>query len=241
MRAAVVVFPGSNCDRDVVRALAETSGVDVSEAWHDDGELPEATDLVVLPGGFSYGDYLRPGAMAARSPIMTDVRRHASRGGLVLGICNGFQVLTEIRLLPGTLLPNQGTRFVCRPCFLRVERPDTPFTTAYAMGEVVQFPIAHADGRFFLPEEELDRLEARGQVAFRYCDAVGETSDRANPNGAARDIAGVVNEQGNVLGLMPHPERVCDPMLGGEDGLRMWSSVMAWSLREPKRSGHHGF
>ncbi len=213
--------------------------MDVTTTWHDDTSLPPETALVVLPGGFSYGDYLRPGAMAARSPIMGEVRRHAGRGGLVLGICNGFQVLTETRLLPGALLSNQSTRFICRPCLLRVERQDTPFTNAYRQGQVIQFPIAHADGRFFLPEKELLQLEDQGQVILRYCDASGTSNDRTNPNGAARNIAGIVNDRGNVLGLMPHPERASDLRLGGDDGRGIWQSVLAWSRNETKRSGHH--
>lgn len=241
MRATVVVFPGSNCDRDVYRALEETPGVEVTTTWHDDAAFPCEIDLVVLPGGFSFGDYLRPGAMAARSPIMAEVKRHADRGGFVLGICNGFQVLTESRLLPGTLLSNQSTRFICRPCLLRVERNDTPFTSAYSQGQVVQFPIAHADGRFFLPEEELRELERRKQVVFRYCDTAGVSGENVSPNGAARNIAGIVNDRGNVLGLMPHPERSSNPQLGGNDGQGIWKSILAWSLNEAKRSGPHGF
>ncbi len=242
MRSAVIVFPGSNCDRDALRALAEVPGMKVGPLWHDDTTLPPETDLVVLPGGFSYGDYLRPGALAARAPIMAEVRRHADRGGLVLGICNGFQVLTESRLLPGALLPNRDTRFICRPCLLRVDRTDTPFTNAYQKGQVVQFPIAHADGRFYLPEEDLAQLEQRGQVVFRYCDVTGRVDPSVNPNGAAHHIAGIVNDRGNVLGLMPHPERASDPRIGGEDGKMVWDSITAWCQNEGKRSGHgHGF
>ncbi len=228
MNVSVVVFPGSNCDQDAVRALASFSGRPVAQVWHGDPALPAATDLVILPGGFSDGDYLRTGAMAARSPIMEAVRRHAYEGGLVLGICNGFQILTEARLLPGALLPNKTLTFVCKPCTLRVERTDTPFTGAFRSNQVVQFPIAHHEGLFYLPEEELDELERRGQVVFRYASPEGSVAPEVSPNGSLRNIAGIVNERGNVLGLMPHPERASDPVLGGRDGLLVWQSVAGW-------------
>lgn len=223
MKVAVVVFPGSNCDRDVVKAVKHVTG-DVPElTWHCDRSLPEGTDLVVLPGGFSYGDYLRCGAMAHTAPIMTDVRRHADRGGLVMGICNGFQILTESRMLPGALLVNRDLDFICKVVQLKVERTDTAFTGDYSKGQVISIPIAHHEGRYHLPEEELKLLEERGQVVFRYS---GE-----NPNGALNDIAGIVNEGGNVLGLMPHPERYSDGLLGGDHGAPVWTSLKKWIER----------
>ncbi len=226
MKAAVVAFPGSNCDDDVVQAIKTVLAVPVVKIWHLD-PLPEA-DLVILPGGFSYGDYLRSGAMAARSPIMREVTRHAERGGLLLGICNGFQVLTEAGLLPGVLLTNRQPGFICRPCTVRVERDDTPFTCLLRKGQVVNFPIAHNEGRYYLPEEDLFRVEENDQVLFRYCSAAGETDEAFNPNGAAHHIAGLLSERGNVLGLMPHPERTSEAVLGGDDGVLFWKSVETW-------------
>jgi len=228
MKAAVVVFPGSNCDRDVLYALRDVAGIETSAVWHKETSLPENTALAVLPGGFSYGDYLRSGAMAARSPILDAVRDHASRGGLVLGICNGFQILTEAGLLPGALLSNSSLEFICSPCLLKVERTDTPFTNAYRTGTVVQFPIAHHEGLFFLPDEELKDLENHGQVVFRYASADGTTGAEFSPNGALNGIAGIVNREGNVLGLMPHPERASEDLLGCSDGLGMWNSIKSW-------------
>jgi phosphoribosylformylglycinamidine synthase len=228
MNAAVVVFPGSNCDRDVIHALEKVSLIPTRAVWHKESSLPENTDLVVLPGGFSYGDYLRCGAMAARSPIIDAVRGHAERGGLVLGICNGFQVLTETGLLPGALLANSSLEFICRRCLLRVERNDTPFTNCFKKGEIVQFPIAHHEGLYFLPEKELSELEANGQVVFRYAALDGSAGADQSPNGALNGIAGIVNRHGNVLGLMPHPERASESLLGGADGLGMWTSIKSW-------------
>ena len=228
MKAAVVVFPGSNCDRDVLHALRDVAGIQTSAVWHKETSLPENTGLVVLPGGFSYGDYLRSGAMAARSPILGAVREHGRNGGLVLGICNGFQVLTEAGLLPGALLANSSLEFICSPCFLKVEKTDTPFTNAYRTGEIVQFPIAHHEGLFFLPEEDLNDLENRGQVVFRYASPEGNAGPDYSPNGALNGIAGIVNRGGNVLGLMPHPERASEDILGCSDGLGMWNSVKSW-------------
>lgn len=241
MRAAVVLFPGSNCDRDVLWALEDTLRIPVDPVWHDETSFPAPPDLVVLPGGFSYGDYLRSGAMAARSPLMEAVRAHADAGGLLLGICNGFQILTEARLLPGALLPNACQTFLCRPCLLRVERTDTPFTGRYAPGQVVQYPIAHHEGLFFLPEEELDELQRREQVVFRYCDPQGNVDPNRTPNGSLRAIAGIRNLRGNVLGLMPHPERASEALLGGADGREMWLSVQDWvQARQDGRFGHEG-
>ncbi len=227
MKTAVIIFPGSNCDQDVLYAVRNTLGTEVRAVWHGEREIPDGTDLVILPGGFSYGDYLRCGAMAARSPVMQAVIDHGRRGGLLLGICNGFQVLTETRLLPGALLTNRIPAFICRPCLLRVESTATPFTSMYAEGQVVQFPIAHADGRYTLPDDELKALEDRGGVVFRYCDGAGNVTEESNPNGAMNGIAGIVNEGGNILGLMPHPERASEAILGGVDGCAFWRSIFS--------------
>ncbi|MDR1943873.1 MAG: phosphoribosylformylglycinamidine synthase I [Synergistaceae bacterium] len=227
MRSAVVVFPGSNCDRDVEKALLymETGPVDM--VWHDGEDFPHRPDLVILPGGFSYGDYLRSGALAAKSRIMKAVRSYADSGGLVLGICNGFQILTEAGLLPGTLLPNASLRFICRPAYLRVERNDTPFTCSFPEGEIVQFPIAHHEGLFFLPPDELDELEKERRVVFRYaCPSSGEAGEAYSPNGSLNGVAGIINERGNVLGLMPHPERATvRGLIWGVDGRNVWQSL----------------
>ncbi len=228
MKTAVVVFPGSNCDQDAVKAAGALAGCDAVTVWHKDTVLPPRTDLVILPGGFSYGDYLRCGAMAANSAIVQAVKDHAARGGLVLGICNGFQVLTESRLLPGALLANDCQHFVCKPVAIRVERDDLPFTLDYEKGEVITIPIAHNEGRYYIDPEGLKTLEGEGRVAFRYCDASGRAAPESNPNGSLDNIAGIVNGRGNVLGLMPHPERYSDPLLGGIDGARFWSSVKKW-------------
>lgn len=228
MKTSVVAFPGSNCDDDVVFAIRNALDVPVTKIWHTDGDLPEGTDLVVLPGGFSYGDYLRSGAMAARSPIMAKVREHAERGGLVVGICNGFQVLTESGLLPGVLMTNREPGFICRKCTVRVERTDTPFTGLFRKGQVVQFPIAHNEGLFYLRDDELKALEDAGNVVFRYCSETGEVAEEFSPNGALNNIAGIVSSGGNVLGLMPHPERASEVLLGGDDGVLFWRSIQSW-------------
>lgn len=227
MRTAVVVFPGSNCDRDVARAVAETLKSPVEMVWHEEESFACSPDLVILPGGFSYGDYLRSGAMAARSPIIGAVHGHAERGGLTLGICNGFQILTETKLLPGVLLPNTSLTFICKPCHIRVEQTDNPFTGGLKKGEVVQYPIAHHEGLFFLPPKELAELERDDRVVFRYADpATGEAGAEYAPNGALNGIAGICNKRGNVLGLMPHPERATLAHLnGGTDGARLWRSI----------------
>jgi phosphoribosylformylglycinamidine synthase len=226
-RFAVVVFPGSNCDRDCLHVLQDVLGYAAQFVWHETEDL-SGFDAVVLPGGFSYGDYLRPGAVAATSPVVRAVRRFASSGGLVLGICNGFQVLTEAGLLPGALVRNRTPTFRCEWVHLRVERTDTPFTGLYAPGEVVRMPIAHGDGRYHAPPEVLEELERQRQVVFRYVDAQGRTAPEANPNGSAHHIAGVVNAAGNVLGLMPHPERCSEELLGGQDGRRLFESMHRW-------------
>lgn len=218
MKSAVIVFPGSNCDRDAQTALTEVTGEAPAMVWHKDGELPDDVDLVVVPGGFSYGDYLRCGAMAANSPVIAGLRRHAERGGYVLGVCNGFQVLTETQLLPGALLRNAGLDFVCRPQPLRIETSNSAFTSAYGDRHEVTIPVAHHDGNYVADENTLDRLEGEGRVAFRYA---------GNPNGSARDIAGVLSENGRVLGLMPHPERAIGGHEGGSDGRGIFESLIA--------------
>ena len=216
-RAAVVTFPGSNCDRDLAVALEQVSGVAPHRVWHGDADLPEGLDFVALPGGFSYGDYLRSGAMAARSPIMRAVVRAAERGVPVLGVCNGFQVLTESGLLPGALMRNAGQTFVCRTVPLRVETSQSLFTAGYEAGQTSRVPVAHHDGNYFADEATLDRLEGEGRVAFRYADEV---------NGSQRRIAGVLNEAGNVLGMMPHPERAIEPAHGSSDGRALFESAV---------------
>lgn len=222
LRAAVVTFPGSNCDRDMAVALEAVSGQPALRVWHGDADLPERLDLIALPGGFSYGDYLRSGAMAATSPIMRAVSAAATRGVPVLGVCNGFQVLTEARLLPGALLRNAGQRFVCRTVALTVENTASLFTAGFAAGETIRVPIAHHDGNYYADAETLDRLEDEGRIAFRYAEAC---------NGSARDIAGVLSANGRVLGMMPHPERAIAPAaiaaLGGADGRRLFENIIA--------------
>ncbi len=217
MKAAVVVFPGSNCDRDLAVALEQVTGRAPAMVWHQDSELPSGTDFIVLPGGFSYGDYLRSGAMAARAPIMRAVGDAAGRGVPVIGICNGFQVLTEARLLPGALMRNAGLSFVCRPVALTVENSQSLFTAGYDAGEQIRIPVAHHDGNYQADAATLDRLEGEGRVAFRYAEGV---------NGSARSIAGILNDSGNVLGLMPHPERAIEPAHGGTDGRRFFQGLL---------------
>lgn len=217
MKAAVIVFPGSNCDRDVAVALEQITGIRPTMVWHRDSALP-AVDLIVLPGGFSYGDYLRSGAMAAHSPVMRAVVAEAARGVHVLGICNGFQVLTETRLLPGALMRNAGLKFVCRTVDLTVETVASGYTKAYGAGRAIRLPIAHADGCFVADAETLNRLEGEGRVAFRYAPGAGQITDRTNPNGSANAIAGIIDATGRVCGLMPHPERAVEPLHGNQDG-----------------------
>ena len=225
MKAAVIVFPGANCDRDVKVALEKVTGGSVSMVWHADAAVP-ATDLIVLPGGFAYGDYLRTGAMAAHSPIMRDVAAKAKAGTPVLGICNGFQVLCEAGLLPGVLMRNASLKFVCRDVLLKVERTDTLFTRRFEPGAVVRIPIAHGDGNYFADEATLNTLEGEGRIVFRYVDAAGNATADANPNGAQRNIAGICDAGRRVLGMMPHPERLFEPMLGGTDGRKVFESIL---------------
>jgi len=218
MKSAVIVFPGSNCDRDLAVALEEVSGTAPVMLWHAETALPDGLDLVAVPGGFSYGDYLRSGAMAARSPVMRAVVQAAGRGLPVLGVCNGFQILTEAGLLPGALMRNAGLNFVCRDVALTVETGRSAFTSRYDAGETIRIPVAHHDGNYSADEETLDRLEGEGRIAFRYAEPV---------NGSARGIAGVLNDAGNVLGLMPHPERMTGPAHGGSDGRRLFEGLVA--------------
>jgi phosphoribosylformylglycinamidine synthase I len=227
MRAAVIIFPGSNREGDAARALAAANGAKPTMVWHADHELPAGTDLVVLPGGFSYGDYLRCGAIAGRSHIMDAVQAHAAKGGLVLGICNGFQILCESGLLPGVLMRNRDLKFVCRMQHLRVERNDSPFTSQYDKHQVIKVAIAHGEGNYEVDAETLTRLEGDGRVAFRYCDEAGTVGGAANPNGSVNDIAGIYSEKRNVLGLMPHPENLIDPLVGGIDGRGLFKSLAA--------------
>ncbi|MFL6845786.1 MAG: phosphoribosylformylglycinamidine synthase subunit PurQ [Allosphingosinicella sp.] len=217
MKSAVIVFPGSNCDRDLAVALEQVTGARPAMVWHRESELPGGLDLIAIPGGFSYGDYLRSGAMAARSPVMRAVTEAAERGVAVLGICNGFQILTEAGLLPGALMRNAGLHFVCRDVPLRVENSQTAFTSRYEAGEDIVFPVAHHDGNYQADEGTLDRLEGEGRIAFRYAGEV---------NGSARDIAGIVNEAGNVLGMMPHPERMVEEAHGRTDGRRLFEGLL---------------
>jgi phosphoribosylformylglycinamidine synthase I len=226
MKVGVVRFPGSNCDADAWHAVVDHLGVDAVYLWHKSTSL-EGCDVIILPGGFSYGDYLRPGAIARFSPVMTAILAHAQRGGPVLGMCNGFQIACEAGLLPGALLRNASQRFICETVFLSVARTDTMFTHRYAAGQILRIPIAHGDGRFTADAETLARLEGNGQIVFRYVDATGTSSPQANPNGALHHIAGIINEGGNVLGMMPHPERAMDGLLGSTDGVALFESLMA--------------
>jgi len=224
MRAAIVVFPGTNRERDMAIALRLATGHAPLMVWHKETAL-DGIDLVVLPGGFSHGDYLRCGAMAAQSPIMAAVRAHAARGGLVMGVCNGFQMLTEAQLLPGALLRNAGLRFLSQDCHLRIERNDTDYTRHYAAGQIIRAPMAHGDGNYFADDATLDRLEGEGLVAFRYTDKTGAVTPAANLNGSQRSIAGIFSPNLRVLGLMPHPEDLVDPLMGGIDGLPLFQSL----------------
>jgi phosphoribosylformylglycinamidine synthase subunit PurQ / glutaminase len=226
MKAAVIVFPGSNCDRDVKVAIERVIGGQVNLVWHADAAVPD-TDVIVLPGGFAYGDYLRTGAMAAHSPVMRDVVAKARAGTPVIGICNGFQVLCEAGLLPGVLMRNASLKFVCRDVWLKVEQTDTPFTSRFAPGEVIRLPVAHGEGNYYADTATLSRLEAEGRVVLRYVDPEGNATARANPNGSQRNIAGICDESRRVLGLMPHPERLIEPLLGGIDGRKVFESVLA--------------
>jgi phosphoribosylformylglycinamidine synthase I len=225
MKFGIVTFPGSNCDYDTYQAVVETLGEEAVLLWHKDHDL-QGSDVVILPGGFSYGDYLRPGAIARFSPIMQEVVQHADRGGPVIGICNGFQIACEAGLLPGALLRNASLKFVCAPIHLRVESSESLFTSRYERGQSIVLPIAHGDGRYSADDETLDRLEGEGRVVFRYAPSALEAAEAYNPNGSMRDIAGILNGAGNVLGMMPHPERAVDALLGSADGLPLFESIL---------------
>jgi len=225
MKAAVIVFPGINREQDMIDALTACMGHAPVPVWHRDSTVPDA-DLIVLPGGFSYGDYLRAGAMAARSPVMRDVIAKAEKGVPVLGVCNGFQILTEAGLLPGALMRNADLKFVCRDVRLKVETAQSLFTGGYQSGQVIRVPVAHHDGNYFADDDTLDRLEDRGQIAFRYCDEDGELDVDANPNGSIRNIAGIYNDTKTVLGMMPHPENMIEPAQGGTDGRALFTGLV---------------
>jgi phosphoribosylformylglycinamidine synthase len=226
MRSAVLVFPGINRERDMARTLRLVSGRDPAMVWHTDTALPAGTDLVVLPGGFSYGDYLRCGAIAARAPIMDAVRAFAARGGLVLGVCNGFQILCEAGLLPGVLMRNAALKFICRDVYLRVERSDSPFTRGYNAGQVIRVPIAHGEGNYVADASTLERLEGEGSVLYRYVSPQGQLEAAWNVNGATNSIAGIVNAGGNVLGMMPHPENHVEAAMGVTDGRGLFAGLV---------------
>src|SRR5690242_10127064 len=226
MKSAVLVFPGINRERDMARALKLASGRDASMVWHAETSLPTGTDLVVVPGGFSYGDYLRCGAIAARAPVMDAVRAFAKDGGLVLGVCNGFQILCESKLLPGVLMRNAKLKFVCRDVHMRVERSDTPFTRGYNAGQVIRVPTAHGEGNYFVSPETLAELEGEGRVVFRYTDPDGKLAEAGNVNGATNAIAGVLSEKHNVLGLMPHPENHVEAVMGSTDGRGLFAGLV---------------
>lgn len=225
MNCSVITFPGSNCDHDAMFAT-EYSGWKVKNVWHEDKNLPIGTDLVIIPGGFSYGDYLRSGAIARFSPIMTDVIKFAQKGGYIIGICNGFQILTESQLLPGILLKNKTLSFICKDVHLVVENNQTSFTNKYSKNEIIRLPIAHGDGNYYADEEIINELESEGRVVFRYSDSQGKQTEESNPNGSINNIAGIINARGNVLGMMPHPERYVDKTVGGDDGLRLFLGIM---------------
>ena len=225
MKFGIVVFPGSNSDYDTYRAVVDQLGEEATYLWHKDHDL-QGSDVIVLPGGFSYGDYLRAGAIARFSPIMNDVVAFAKKGGPVIGICNGFQIACEARLLPGALLRNASLKFVCAPITLCVENSETRFTAGYARGQLITLPVAHGDGRYSADTETLDRLDGEGQVVFRYAPDRLQAKESYNPNGSMRDIAGIVSREGNVLGMMPHPERAIDPVLGRPDGLALFESLL---------------
>ena len=224
MKFGIVILPGSNCDHDALHVTHDILGADAVALWHKDTDL-QGVDCVIIPGGFAYGDYLRAGALAKFAPIMEPIRKHAAAGGLVLGICNGFQVLTEVGLLPGALMRNQHLRFLSRDVLLRVEETDTPFTSEMQTGEILRMPIAHGEGNYYADDATLDELERGGRVIFRYCDGEGRLTSEANPNGSARHIAGICNERRNVLGLMPHPERCAESILGNADGISLFKSI----------------
>ena len=224
MRVSVITFPGSNCDADAIHAWSRVLGAEVAPIWHKDTDLARP-DLVFIPGGFSFGDYLRSGAIARFSPVMTEVKRFYERGGFVFGVCNGFQILCEMGILPGALLTNRDLKFLCRDVYIRTEVGGSPFTNRLHNGQVLKIPIAHGMGQYFADEETLDLLEAENRIAFRYCDAAGNLTEQANPNGSVRSIAGITDATGRALGMMPHPERHAEAVLGSEDGALLLRGV----------------
>lgn len=225
MKSAIIVYPGSNCDRDMQVALRKFTGSEPLMVWHGDADF-EKVDLIAIPGGFSYGDYLRSGAMAARSPVMREVVKRAKAGVFVLAVCNGFQIMTETGLLPGALMRNRDLKFLCKDVLLRVDNTSTPFTSHYKKGQVIRIPVAHHDGNYFATEAELKELEDSGRIVFRYSDPEGHLTEEANVNGSQKSIAGIINEGGNILGMMPHPERLIEAALGGDDGARLFESLV---------------
>jgi len=227
MKFGVVIFPGSNCDQDCFWAAKDVLGEKAEYIWHNDIDL-RGFDCIILPGGFSYGDYLRPGAIARFSRIMKSIVEFAKKGSFVLGICNGFQILLEVGLLPGAMLPNKNLHFICRYIYLKVENSQTPFTHLYKTGQVLSMPIAHHEGNFYITPDGLKRLQDNHQIVLRYCNAAGLVDSNANPNGAVDNIAGIINERGNVFGLMPHPERSSEEILGSDDGLLIFDSIRKW-------------
>ncbi|WP_448524202.1 phosphoribosylformylglycinamidine synthase I [Pseudothermotoga sp.] len=234
MKCAVVVFPGSNCDRDAFHVLKNVFGLDCHYVFHEDTFTTNEFDLIVLPGGFSFGDYLRAGAIARFSPVMESVREAANRGKFILGICNGFQILTESKLLPGALLRNKNLKFVCKDVYIKVVNNRTPFTCSLEDGQVLRMPIAHGEGRYFVPKDQLKE----DQIVFLYCDERGDVTEDSNPNGSCFNIAGVINEKGNVLGLMPHPERCCEEILGNTDGRKIFESLLAHFVRRQEHEAN---
>lgn len=234
MKFGIIVFPGSNCDHDCYHIVKHVLGKEAGFIWHKEKDL-SGIDAVILPGGFSYGDYLRAGAIAQFSPVMRAVEEFAGAGGLVLGICNGFQILLEAGLLPGTMLKNRSLKFICKDVYLRVDNINTPFTLDYFENQIMRMPIAHAEGNYYADEETLTRIQKNSQIVFRYCGPDGRITDDANPNGAAGNIAGICNEQGNVLGMMPHPERCAEQILGGRDGYIVFESMVRYFVKILKK------
>jgi phosphoribosylformylglycinamidine synthase len=233
MKFAVIVFPGSNCDHDCLYSVTRNIGHDARFVWHRDTNLGDA-DCLILPGGFSYGDYLRSGAMAACSPIMDSVKKFAGAGGLVIGICNGFQILQEAKMLPGALMRNDSLKFICKDVFVRVERIDTPFTCNCRVGEVLRVPVAHMDGNFTADKKQIQKLSKEGRILFRYCNEDGEVGIDSNPNGSIESVAGIINEMDNVCGMMPHPERASEALLGNDDGIKIFESIVRWHSSKGK-------
>jgi len=238
MKFGIIVFPGSNCDHDCYHAVIEQLGHEAEFIWHRDSDL-KGSECLVLPGGFSYGDYLRSGAMASCSPVMNSVREFAAGGGLVIGICNGFQILQEAGLLPGALMRNRALKFICRDVLVRVENTSTPFTSVCRAGEVLKIPIAHMDGNFSIDRKSLAKLEGEGRVLLRYCGPDGSIDDESNPNGSAGSVAGLVNKAGNVCGMMPHPERCSETLLGNMDGIKIFQSVISWYEMNNQDTGYN--